>query len=130
MDYTHDGRVLVEALRPDAMPAALRSPLVTRLGQVYEQLNAPFGAFGEDTLTASTRAHNSGSATDDSRYVRIEARIQALTETRNTLARQIASDLDGAAFADRPVPPIRAILENAQAHILIAEARALAHGMS
>jgi hypothetical protein len=78
-------------------PAALRSPLVTSLGQVYEQLNAPFGGFGQDTLTASTRALNSGSATDDSRYA---------------------------------VPPLRAILENAQAHILIAEARALAQGTS
>jgi hypothetical protein len=58
--------------------------------------------------------------------VRIEARIQQLTATRDTLARQIAGDLDAAAFANRPVPPIRAIIETAQAHILIATARALA----
>jgi hypothetical protein len=42
------------------------------------------------------------------------------------LARQIAGDLDAAAFAHRPVSPIRAIVENAQAHLLIAEARPLA----
>jgi hypothetical protein len=125
-DYAHDGRVLVEALNASAIPAGMRSPLVSGLARVYEQLNAPFGAFGQETLTASTHALASGSATDDSRYARIEARIQQLTATRDTLARQIAGDLDAAAFANRPVPPIQAIIETAQADILIATARALA----
>jgi hypothetical protein len=129
-DYAHDGRVLVEALRPTAIPPSLRSPLVRSLGRVYEQLNAPFGAFGQDTLAASTRALHSGSATDDSAYTRTEARIEVLTTTRDALARRIAGELDAAAFAHRSVPPLRAILQNAQAHILIAEARALAHSTS
>jgi hypothetical protein len=50
--------------------------------------------------------------------------------TRDALARRIAGDLDAAAFAHRPVPPIRAIVENAQAHLLIAEARPLARSAS
>ena len=74
-DYQHDGRVLVEALTTGATPAALRSPITTQLGRIYEQLNAPFGQFGQDTLAASTRAVASGSATDDSEYTRTEAAI-------------------------------------------------------
>jgi hypothetical protein len=129
-DYAHDGRVLVEALQPGAVPRALHSPLVVSLGAVYEQLNAPFGQFGLDTLAASTRALASGSAADDTQYTRTEARLQALTASRDRLARQIAGQLDAAAFANRPVPVFQAIVENAQAHILIAAAHALAHGQS
>src|SRR5262249_6108945 len=42
-DYTHDGRVLVEALDPSAVPHTLRAHHATllRLGQVYKQINAP-----------------------------------------------------------------------------------------
>ncbi len=125
-DYAHDGRVLVEALRPEAIPNALRSPLTTSLAEVYEQLNAPFGQFGADTLTASTAALESGSATDDARYTHVEARIQSLTSARDALAHRISAQLDAAAFAHRRVSPIAALVEDAQAHILIGEAHALA----
>ena len=125
-DYAHDGRVLVEALRPEAIPSALRSPFTTSLAEVYEQLNAPFGQFGADTLAASTAALESGSATDDARYTHIEARIQSLTSARDALAHRISTQLDAAAFAHRRVSPIAALVEDAQAHILIGEAHALA----
>jgi hypothetical protein len=127
-DYTHDGRVLVEALQPNAIPVDLRSPLVKGLAQIYEQLNAPFGQFGADTLAASTRALASGSATDDSKYTAIESKIQSLTSARDTLARQIATQLDAAAFSHQPVPPGRALLESVQAQLLISAAHALGHG--
>jgi hypothetical protein len=124
-DYQHDGRVLVEALQTGAMPAALRSPITRQLGRIYEQLNAPFGQFGQDTLAASTRAVASGSATDDSQYTRTEAAIASLTAKRDALARKISAQLDAAAFAHQPVPPLQAILEYAEASLLIARAHAL-----
>jgi hypothetical protein len=127
-DYAHDGRVLVEAMQPAAIPRSMRSPLVGSLATVYEQLNAPFGQFGQDTLTASTRGLASGSAADDTQYTRTEARLQALIASRDRLARQIAGQLDAAAFAQRPVPPLQALVEDAQAHLLIAAAHALARG--
>jgi hypothetical protein len=129
-DYAHDGRVLVEALQPNAVPPTMRSPLVTSLAEVYEQLNAPFGQFGQDTLAASTRALASGSTADDSSYTSIEAAIQALTNRRDTLARLIASQLDASAFAHQPVAANQAIAENAQAQLLIDEAHALATSSS
>ena len=124
-DYQHDGRVLAEALTTGATPAALRSPITTQLGRIYEQLNAPFGQFGQDTLAASTRAVASGSATDDSEYTHTEAAIASLTAKRDALARKIATQLDAAAFAHQPVPPLQAILEYAEASLLIARAHAL-----
>ena len=46
---------------------AARSPRdLLRLGAVYKQLNASFGAFAMDTLKASTKALASGSTADDS----------------------------------------------------------------
>jgi hypothetical protein len=129
-DYAHDGRVLVEALRPRAVPRALRSPFDTALGQTYEQLNAPFGAFAQDTLAASTRAIASGSATDDAQYTRTDATIQALTARRDALARRIEGQLDGAAFGGRRIPPIEALVEGIQAKLLIAAAHGLAQHAS
>jgi hypothetical protein len=63
-DYVQDGRVLIEAIRSDALPESLRTHRETllRLGAVYEQVNAPFGQFNQDVLKASTRALKSGSA--------------------------------------------------------------------
>ena len=55
-DYQHDGRVLVEALRPGRRRPRCGRPSRRSWREVYEQLNAPFGQFGQDTLAASTRA--------------------------------------------------------------------------
>jgi hypothetical protein len=59
-DYRHDGRALVEALDPRALPVSLREhqPTLVRLAQVYKQLNGSVGSFGSDTLTASTSAQS------------------------------------------------------------------------
>src|SRR6266576_145221 len=87
-DYGHDGRVLFEALTTKATPQALiaHRETVRRLAAVYEQVNAPFGQFAMDTLTASTRAIRS---TDDSAYNAIETSIENLTNQRDALASQI-----------------------------------------
>ena len=127
-DYAHDGRVLSRRCSRSAIPAALRSPLDTGLAEVYEQLNAPFGQFGQDTLGRLDARVASGSATDDSQYTRTEAQIQSLTAKRDALAQQISAQLDAAAFAHQPIPPFQAIFENAHARLLIAAAHALARG--
>ncbi len=56
-DYQPDGRVLTELLDRPALAASARShySLLVRLGQAYSQIEAPVGAFGLDTLRASTR---------------------------------------------------------------------------
>jgi outer membrane murein-binding lipoprotein Lpp len=100
--YVHDGRVLIDQLDASAVPQSLRAHRETlrRLGDVYKQLNAPFGAFSMSVLKASTQAIKSGSATNDSTYETLEGRIGALTSRRDALASQIRAALDGAAFGD------------------------------
>ena len=61
-----------------AVPQTLRAHRETlrRLGEVYKQLNAPFGEFGTSMLLASTKAVKSGNATDDATYARLEGEIR------------------------------------------------------
>ncbi|HYV15168.1 MAG TPA: hypothetical protein VE972_04035 [Conexibacter sp.] len=125
-DYRHDGRVLVEGLRESALPQALRvhGPTVRRLGDAYEQLNAPFGAFAQDTLAASTRALAS---TNDGEYAAIENAIASLTSERDALAGKIKAQLNGAAFDGHPVGELQALIEMVHAELLIHKAAVLPH---
>jgi hypothetical protein len=122
-DYEHDGRVLVEGLRGGATPWALRSDAVRRLAAAYEQLNASFGLFAQETLKASTTAVSSS---DDAVYNRIEDRIAALTDKRDRLAGRIKAQLDAAAFDGRSLSDWRARRETLHAWRLIAKAALLA----
>jgi hypothetical protein len=126
--YVHDGRVLVDQLQPWAVPQTLRSPSGTlqQLGDVYKQLNAPFGSFGIDTLVASTRAIESGSSTDDGKYTAIENQIQSLTSSRDALASQIRGALDAAAFGRIPLNEQQAQAWIQQANDLLSQAATLA----
>src|SRR5262249_2718533 len=103
--YEHDGRVLIDQLDAWAVPQSLRAHRHTlqRLGEVYKQLNAPFGQFGTDTLTISTKAVKSGTASDDSTYTALSGSISSFTDRRDTLAAQMKSVLDAAAFRDQSV---------------------------
>lgn len=126
-DYGHDGRVVVEFLSDSAVPQTLRAHRATlvRLGEIYKQLNASYGAFALDTLTASTRALASNEA-GDATYTSIENQILGLTERRDALASQVKGLLDAAAFGNQ------AIDERQAAH-LIAQCQALldqAHGLA
>ena len=98
-DYTPDGRVLGEVFNPSALPSGMREHFgaLTRLGQLYSQLEAPLGAFGMDTLKASTRALASDSA-GDATYTKIENELQRLGAQRDGVAGAIHSLLMGAAF--------------------------------
>ena len=126
--YTHDGRVLIDQLDASAVPQTLRAHRETlrRLGEVYKQLNAPFGEFGSSMLLASTKAVKSGSTTDDATYARLEDGISSLTAARDALAGQISSALDGAAFSDKALNEQQAKGFISDAQSLIDRAAALA----
>jgi hypothetical protein len=124
-DYGHDGRVLIEGLAIKDTPQTLIAHRETllRLGEVYAQVNAPFGQFAMDTLTASTRAIKS---TDESVYNSIEGSIESLTTERNTLASQIKAAFDAAAFDGRALNEQQAKAWIKQAESLLNRAAALA----
>jgi hypothetical protein len=126
-DYGHDGRVLIEALDKKVLPNTLfeHQKTTLELGAIYEQLNAPFGQFAMDTLTASTKGIVS---TDESVYNSKESAIQDLTGQRDALASQIKAAFDGAAFDGQQIKEQQAKDWIAQAQSLIDQARALAAG--
>jgi hypothetical protein len=123
--YTLDGRVLIEALTTAATPKSLVAHRVTvrQLGATYEQLNAPFGSFGTDTLKASTKAVGS---TNDSTYSSTESAIQSLTSDRDALAAKIRSALNAAAFDGTAIDETSAKQWIDQANSLIDQAASLA----
>jgi hypothetical protein len=124
-DYVNDGRVLIEAIETNALPQSLIAHRATllRLGDAYEQVNAAFGQFGIDLLTASTRALNS---TDESVYNSIENSIEDLTSQRDALAGQIKTALNAAAFDDQAINEQQAKAWIAEAQSLLDHAHALA----
>jgi hypothetical protein len=125
--YVHDGRVLIDQLQAWAVPQSLRAHRETlrRLGEVYKQLNAPFGSLAASTLVASTRAIKSGTSTDDGTYSSIENQISALTTQRDALAAQIRGALDSAAFGGNTIDEQQAKSWIKQAEALIDQAAAL-----
>jgi hypothetical protein len=89
-DYQPDGRVITQALtRPVAKGGNGES--FTELGDLYKQLNAPYGSFARSLIVASTR----GIKADDSTYLKTERAIQRLTAERDALVAQIKNVLDG-----------------------------------
>jgi hypothetical protein len=126
-DYTPDGRVLGEIIKPSALPPGMRDHRseLQLLGQVYSQLEAPVGAFGLNTLTASTRALASHSA-GDATYNRIEDQLRHLGEQRDDVAAQARGLLLGAAFDGRSLSVAKAAALIRQGDQLLGEAAALA----
>ena len=96
--YLHDGRVIIDALNSSALPPVLRNHALTLtlLGDVYKQINAPFGAFSLTAVAASTKALASGSDSDDTMYDTLEDKIATLTAERDNLALRMKTMLDGA----------------------------------
>jgi hypothetical protein len=124
--YVHDGRVLIDQLHAWAVPQTLRAHRETlrRLGEVYKQLDAPFGTFSADTLVASTRAIESNSP-GDATYTELEARIETLTTQRDALALQIRAALNAAASGDEALNEQQATSWIRQAQSLLDEAGTL-----
>jgi hypothetical protein len=127
-DYTVDGRAVLQPLFDSAVPQTLRAHRETllRLGDVYKQLNASFGAFAMDTLKASTKALASGSSSNDETYTTLESAIANLTAERDTLAGAIKNGLAGAEFGATPLNEQQAKGWIDQAQDLLNEAAALA----
>ncbi len=120
--YESDGRVVMEVLSAYAPALAAGRATTEQLGAVYKQLNAPFGAFGMNTLIASTR----GITGSDAAYTATEAQIASLTAQRDALAAQIRTALNQAAFHRKPINPTQATAWIQQAQSLLSQAADLA----
>jgi len=126
-DYGHDGRALTEVFTGWARPAATRkSDGYVKVAQMYKQIDAAVGQFGLATLQASTRAIESGSASDDSMYTSLENQLAALISERNALAAQMIGLLERAEFDGQPITEQQAQALVGQGQALIAEATTLA----
>jgi hypothetical protein len=123
--YVNDGRVLIEAIDTKALPQSLIAHRATllRLGNAYEQVNASFGQFGLDLLTASTRALKS---TNETQYESIETSIANLAAERDALATDIKTALNAAAFDSQAINEQSAKDWIAQAESLLDQAHVLA----
>ncbi|MES1164157.1 MAG: hypothetical protein ABUR63_00250, partial [Verrucomicrobiota bacterium] len=121
--YLDDGRVITQALQAGATPPSLASnlPLAESLGDVYKQINAPFGMFSMEMIDVSTRALTANDAT----YASLEASIAALVARRDALAAQIKFGLDQAQFAGAPLDTTAASNWIVLAQALLADAAAL-----
>jgi arylsulfatase A-like enzyme len=89
-DYQPDGRVITQILAPSVAKAG-NGTSFTELGDVYKQLNAPYGDFAHSLIVASTNAIKA----DDSTYLLTEQQIQQLTSQRDDLVQQMKNVLDG-----------------------------------
>jgi len=127
--YVHDGRAIVETLTSQATPQTLRSHRLSLfvLGEVYKQLNAPFGVFARDLLAASTNALLSGTPTTDETYRRLESGITELTSQRDTLAIRIKAFLDASSFEGARFDEREAARLSEQSLGLLLRASAIAH---
>jgi hypothetical protein len=103
-DYQHDGRTIVELLDPKILPSSLHahSDTLLELGQIYKQIDAPFGQLSKSTLAVSTYAITSTS-TGDAVYNNLENQISQWTLERDGLAAQIKTMLEGAEFSGTPI---------------------------
>ena len=124
-DYVHDGVPLVQFIRGDALAPGLHGDSVADLEAAYKQLDASVGAFGSDTLKAATAAIESKTP-NDAEFTATEAALSKLGAERDALAKQIADELDEAAFHHGHVGGGEARCLTTQANWLMAEAHALA----
>jgi hypothetical protein len=121
--YQDDGRVITQLIDKRALGKSLDSKDVEALGLSYKQVNAPFGAFALDTLTASTAALKS---TDELKYESIETQIANLTTERDQLAANIRTALNDAAGGGAKIDNTQARDWITQAQSLLDRAHALA----
>jgi hypothetical protein len=122
-DYEHDGRVILELVDHNVLPRSLHehSDTLLDLGQIYKQIDAPFGELAENTLKVSTYALESDS-TGDAVYASLENKIASWTVQRDALTAQIKSMLEGAEFRGREISDLQAWWIMFQAQALLDEA--------
>jgi len=126
-DYQHDGRVVLEMIEPNTLSSSLHahSETLLRLGQIYKQINAPFGSLAQSTLTVSNFAIQSTSDNDDV-YNALENRIASWSTQRDALAAQIRQLLSGAQFSGLAINEQQAMQLIASSQALLDEASACA----
>jgi len=105
-DYQPDGRAITQVLTPSVDQS------FTELGDVYKQLNAPYGDFAHSLIVASTN----GIKADDGFYLKMEQKIQLMTAWRDVLVQQMKNVLDGSADGNRAqlIQQGRSLLASAQ----------------
>jgi hypothetical protein len=74
------------------------------LTSAYQQLDAPFGQFGLNTLDADTTALAGGTSSNDTAYTNTDSQLQACETQRTKLVSEIQSVLQGAESGQARVP--------------------------
>lgn len=99
-DHTHQGRVLVEALRRRAWPDGVRDDRGTFevLARAYKRINAPVGPFALATLRIATHAARSGTSSDDGEFTRVESSLAQLGQQRDALVAAMERALEADAL--------------------------------
>jgi hypothetical protein len=130
-DYTHDGRVLVEMIKPSALPGSLTAQqgILLDLARVFKMINAPFGDLGLDSLVVSTAALTSNTP-NDATYTALEAKIADWRARRDWLASKMKKILEGAAFDGQPISEERARELTELGQALLDEVSHCAHDIS
>lgn len=103
-DYTHDGRVLAEAIHRSVLPDSLTDhyPTFLSLSRLYKQINAPFGELSMKTLSVSTAALASNTP-GDGEYLALDGKLLVWLLRRDALADRINAVLEGATFNNDPI---------------------------
>ena len=103
-DYSHDGRVLSEALTGAALPSSVsgNGNIFQQLAASYKQINASVGQFGLGTLSISNTALVSNDS-GDTTYNTLESQIASLNAQRDSLASQMIQILEDAEFNGKPI---------------------------
>jgi hypothetical protein len=117
-DYVPDGRVITQVLKPQVAKKG-NGTSFTDLGNIYKQLNAPYGDFNHSLIVASTTGIKSD---DDHKYMDIEENIQELTAERDALVEQMKGILNGTSNGHQ-----EQLIRDGEA--LLARAAALAAGL-
>jgi hypothetical protein len=122
-DYKTDGRVILELLDRNVLPSNLHahSDTLLQLGQIYKQINAPFGDLAKSTLKISTYAIESDTA-GDAVYNNLESQIASWTTERDELTSQIKSMLEAAEFSGQPIDEQKAFHIVVEGQALLGEA--------
>jgi hypothetical protein len=125
-DYQDDGRVILEVLNGNAVSHGLNVHRggLQKLGAAFKQLDAPFGSFGMDSLAYASARIPTGSATDDSTYTALQAKLADWGTRRDELAGRINNLLDGLAFGSTTTDQQTIARLTAEAKALVAEVHA------
>jgi hypothetical protein len=127
-DYDAEGRVITQALDSSTLPGEVRRHQLSlqALGAVYKQLDAPFGQFGQDSETVSTRAVQSTSP-GEATYKGFDRQLEQCASARETVAGEINRLLSGVEFEGAHVSDAEVVKLAVKGGVLIGQMDLLAH---